>query len=313
MADVRVLADGLEFPEGPVVLPDGSIAVCEIKGQRITRVDQDGNKETIAELSGGPNGAQLGPDGKLYVCNNGAAYDFVDIGGLTITHQPPSAHEGGRIERVDIESGEVEVLYTGANGNKLHAPNDLVFDQHGGFWFTDHGIRYDRSSDRTYICYAQADGSEVREVMGPMDGPNGIGLSPDGTKLYVAETYNAAIWSWDLTAPGEIGEGMPLLPHLGTPVARVAGFAALDSLAVDAEGNVYVGTLVKGGITVVRPGDGPAAGEEIDFIAVEDPWPTNIAFGGDDLRTAYITGSGTGRLFIAEGLERRGLKLAHQA
>src|SRR3954466_624077 len=110
MADVRVLAEGLEFPEGPVVLPDASIAVCEIKGQRITRVDQDGNKETIAELSGGPNGAQLGPDGKLYVCNNGAAYDFVDMGGLTITHQPPSAHGSGRIERVDTESGEVEVL-----------------------------------------------------------------------------------------------------------------------------------------------------------------------------------------------------------
>src|SRR3954447_22613964 len=223
MPEVRVLTEGLQFPEGPVVLPDGSVAVCEIQGQRLTRVDQDGNKETIAETGGGPNGAQLGPDGKLYVCNNGAAYDFVDMGGLTITHQPPSSHEGGRIERVDIESGEVEVLYTEANGNDFNAPNDLVFDEHGGFWFTDHGIRYDPSTDRTYICYAQADGSEVREVMGPMDGPNGIGLSPDGTKLYVAETYNAAIWSWDLTAPGEIGEGMPLLPHHGTPVARVNG------------------------------------------------------------------------------------------
>src|SRR3954466_8384139 len=152
---MRVLAEGLEFPEGPVVLPDGSIAVCEIQGKRITRVDPDGNKQTISENGGGPNGAQLGPDGKLYVCNNGGAYDFVDMGGLTITHQPPSAHEGGRIERVDIEPGEVEVLYTEANGNDFNAPNDLVFDEHGGFWFTDHGIRYDRSTDRTYICYAQ--------------------------------------------------------------------------------------------------------------------------------------------------------------
>src|SRR4051794_35750369 len=69
MAEVRELASGLEFPEGPVVLPDGSIAVCEIQGQRITRVDAEGNKELIAETGGGPNGAQLGPDGKLYVCN----------------------------------------------------------------------------------------------------------------------------------------------------------------------------------------------------------------------------------------------------
>jgi gluconolactonase len=313
VAEVRELASGLEFPEGPVVLPDGSIAVCEIKGQRITRVAQDGSKETIAETGGGPNGAQLGPDGKLYVCNNGAAYDFVDMGGLTITHQPPSNYEGARIERVDIESGEVERLYEEANGNSLKAPNDLVFDEHGGFWFTDHGVRYDRDADRTYICYAKADGSEIREVMGPIDGPNGIGLSPDGKKLYVAETYTAAIWSWDVTAPGEIGEGMPLLPHRGTPVCRVSGFAALDSLAIDAEGNICVGTLLKGGITTVAPGAEPAAGEEIDFTEAGDVWPTNIAFGGDDLRTAYITGSTTGRLLVVDDWPRPGLKLAYQA
>jgi gluconolactonase len=313
MAEVRVLADGLEFPEGPVVLSDGSVAVCEIKAKRITRIDADGNKETLAEPGGGPNGAQLGPDGKLYVCNNGAAYDFVDMGGLTITHQPPSAHEGGRIERIDLGTGEVEVLYEDAGGTRLIAPNDLVFDGQGGFWFTDWGIEHERQSDRTFICYAKADGSECREVMGPVDHPNGIGLSPDGSKLYVAETLTAAIWSWNVTGPGEIGEPFPLLPHGGTPVARVNGFAACDSLAIDGEGNVNVGTLLKGGITVVKPGDAPASGEELDFIAAGDPWPTNIAFGGDDLRTAYITGSATGKLIVVDDWPRPGLKLAHQA
>src|SRR4051794_10868908 len=109
MPETRVLAEGLEFPEGPVVLPDGSVAVCEIKGQRITRVDADGNKEPIAEPGGGPNGAQLGPDGKLYVCNNGGAYDFVDMGGLTITHQPPSSHGGVPIPRPAPDSAGVPV------------------------------------------------------------------------------------------------------------------------------------------------------------------------------------------------------------
>jgi gluconolactonase len=312
MGEVREITDGLEFPEGPVVLADGSVAVCEIQGKRITRVDADGNKELIAETGGGPNGAQLGPDGKLYVCNNGAAYDFVDMGGLTITHQPPSGHEGGKIQRVDVESGEVETLYEEASGNPLIAPNDLVFDNDGGFWFTDHGIRHDRSSDRTWICYAKADGSEAREVMGPIDGPNGIGLSPDGTTLYVAETYTAAIWSWKVTGPGEIGEGLPLLPHGGTPVARVAGFAALDSLAIDSDGNVCVGTLLQSCITVVKPSDEPAQGEEIERVEVPDVWPTNIAFGGDDLKTAYIVGSTTGKLFSVDWA-RPGLRLAHQA
>jgi gluconolactonase len=295
------------------VLPDGSVAVCEIQGKRITRVDADGNKETIAEPGGGPNGAQLGPDGKLYVCNNGGAYDFIDMGGITITHQPPSNHEGGRIERIDIDTGEVEVLYEEANGNRLIAPNDLVFDGHGGFWFTDHGIRHERRQDRTFICYAKADGSEIREVMGPVDGPNGIGLSPDGTRLYVAETYTAGIWGWQIAGPGELGEPFPLLPHGGAPVARVSGFCALDSLAVDGEGNICVGTLLKGTITTIKPGDEPASGEEIDAIETGDIWPTNIAFGGDDLRTAYISGSTSGRLLVVDEWPRPGLKLAHQA
>ena len=313
MAEMRTLAEGLEFPEGPVVLPDGSIAVCEIQGKRITRVDQDGRKETIAETGGGPNGAQLGPDGALYVCNNGGAFDFVDMGGLTATHQPPSNHEGGRIERVDLDTGEVRVLYREVNGHPLIAPNDLVFDTDGGFWFTDYGIEYERSSDRTFLCYAKADGSEIREVMGAVDHPNGIGLSPDGTRLYIAETLTAAIWSWNVTGAGEIGNPLPLLPHGGTPQARVGGFCALDSLAIDAEGNVNVATILKGGITVVKPGDEPASGEEIDFIPTGDPWTTNIAFGGDDLRTAYITGSATGKLLVADDWPRPGLKLAHQS
>lgn len=307
MADIRELATGLEFPEGPVVLPDGSVTVVEMKGGRITRIAQDGSREVVAEPGGGPNGAQLGPDGKLYVCNNGSAYDFVQMGDLTLTHQPPSNHEGGRIERVDIDSGEVEVLYEEANGNRLIAPNDLVFDEHGGFWFTDHGIRWDRHQDRTWVCWAKADGSEIREVFGPVDGPNGIGLSPDGKRLYVAETYTAAIWAWDVTGPGEVGEGMPLLPHGGTPVARLGGFCALDSLAIDSEGNICVGTLLRAGITTVS-----AAGEEIDFVEAGDLWPTNIAFGGEDMRTAYITGSSGGKLLVTEWA-RPGLKLANQS
>src|SRR5712671_7876425 len=71
MPDVRVLATGLEFPEGPVVLPDGSVVLVEIRGQRLTRVWPDGAKEVVAEIPGGPNGAAIGPDGKCYISNNG--------------------------------------------------------------------------------------------------------------------------------------------------------------------------------------------------------------------------------------------------
>ena len=71
MSNIRVLATGLEFPEGPVVMPDGSVVLVEIRGRRLTRVWPDGRKEVVAEIPGGPNGAALGPDGKMYICNNG--------------------------------------------------------------------------------------------------------------------------------------------------------------------------------------------------------------------------------------------------
>src|SRR5260221_6172283 len=71
MSDIRVLATDLEFPEGPVVMPDGSVVLVEIRGRRLTRVWPDGRKQVVAEIPGGPNGAAMGPDGKIYVCNNG--------------------------------------------------------------------------------------------------------------------------------------------------------------------------------------------------------------------------------------------------
>ena len=71
MSNLRVLATGLEFPEGPVVMPDGSVVLVEIRGRRLTRIWPDGRKEVVAQIPGGPNGAALGPDGRMYVCNNG--------------------------------------------------------------------------------------------------------------------------------------------------------------------------------------------------------------------------------------------------
>src|SRR5260221_13964073 len=136
MPDVRVLATGLEFPEGPVVLPDGSVVLVEIRGQRLTRVWPDGRKQVVAEIPGGPNGAALGPDGKIYVCNNGG-FGWVASRG-TMMPGPPEPHEyiGGSIQRVDLATGKVETLFTKCGEHPLNGPNDLVFDRHGGGWVT---------------------------------------------------------------------------------------------------------------------------------------------------------------------------------
>src|SRR5947207_839904 len=136
---IREIATGLKFPEGPVAMDDGSVIVVEIAAGRITRVKPDEKTQTVAKPGGGPNGLAVGTDGALYVCNNGGSFEFTKRQGLLIPGHAPPAHTGGRIERVDIASGKVEVVYDSCDGERLIAPNDIVFDNVGGFWFTDHG------------------------------------------------------------------------------------------------------------------------------------------------------------------------------
>src|SRR5262245_55902625 len=111
MPAVRELATGLRFPEGPVWMPDGSVVVCEIARGVLTRVHPDGRKTHVAETGGGPNGAALGPGGKLYVANNGGSFTWHEVGGFLVPGPTPPDHRCGRIERVDLETGKVEVLY----------------------------------------------------------------------------------------------------------------------------------------------------------------------------------------------------------
>ena len=299
-----VVATGLRFPEGPVAMGDGSLLVVEIARGTLTRIAKDGTTEVVAELGGGPNGAAVGPDGAVFVCNNGGCFEWQEFGGLTVPGPVPASWEGGSIQRVDLDSGEVSVLYTASSGRPLRAPNDLVMDGHGGFWFTDHGVREERTSDRTGIHYGRCDGSGCEEVIFPLDAPNGIGLSPDGMTLYGAETHTGRVWSWGLTQPGIADVSNPIGNH-GSLLAGLPGMQLLDSLAVDGEGWVCVATLVNGGITAISPDGG-----ETEHHPLPDPLVTNICFGGSDLRTAYATLSGSGQLVSFEW-PRPGLRLHH--
>lgn len=303
--DVTGVTDGLRFPEGPVAMPDGSVILTEMFGPCITRVKPDGTKETVAEVVGGPNGLALGPDGALYMCNNGGAFTPIEVGGLVYPGPfDPSRYIGGRIQKVDIATGAITDLYTHCGDVPLRAPNDLVFDAHGGFWFTDHGIRHERISDRTGIYYAKADGSHIEEVVFPVDSPNGIGLSPDGGTVYWAETHTGRVFRRTVSEPGKVAPvsgADPTVVLCGLP-----GYQLFDSLAVDGDGNVCVATIVNGGITVISPG-----GEVLRHVPIDDRITTNICFGGPDQRTAFITASSTGRL-VSVPWPWKGLKLHWQ-
>lgn len=295
MSELEEVTSGLVFPEGPVAIADGSVVLVEMLGERLTRVAPDGTRETIAEVPGGPNGLAIGPDGAGYLCNNGGVFSPLDLGGLLLPGPfDRDRYIGGRIQRVDLDTGEVTDLYTECDGNPLRAPNDLVFDEHGGFYFTDHGhAEHDRRIEHlTGLYYARPDGSEIREVAFPVSSPNGIGLSPDGSTVYWAETMHGRVMQRRVSAPGELA---PPDNPLGDCLAGLPGMQYLDSLAVDRDGNVCVATLLNGGVTTISP-----AGEIVEFLATGDPITTNICFGGPDGTTAYITLSATGRLVRTE-------------
>jgi gluconolactonase len=305
--EITELASGLLFPEGPVILADGSVILVEIARGTVTKVSPDGAVSYVSSQGGGPNGLALGPDGKMYVCNNGG-FKWTPPGserGLLPIAQADD-YSGGRIERLDLATGAVEVLYTKTENGPLKGPNDIVFDDQGGFYFTDLGKGRAREIDRGGVYYAKADGSFIKEMIYPMFTPNGIGLSPDGSVLYVAETETARLWAFDLTEPGEFTRQPFPSPHGGRLVAGIGGYNRFDSLAVDADGNICVATLVNGGITVISPD-----GDWHHLPVPSERWVTNIAFGGPELGTAYLTLSSTGRL-VSCPWENSGLLLNYQ-
>jgi len=286
----NVITDQLQFPEGPIAMNDGSVLVVEIKRGTLSRVHPDGQVDIVAHIGGGPNGAAIGPDGHCYICNNGGFKWHTSSNGLVFPGQQADDYSGGRIERVDLDSGKVEILYDDCAGFPLRGPNDLVFDRQGGFWFTDHGKVRDRDRDRTGVYYASIDGLSIEEVIFPLEGPNGIGLSPDERTLYVAETPTGRLWAYDLSGPGRLNSA-----QRPTMMAQIPDYHMFDSLAVDALGNICVATLITGGITV-HSADGTAA----RLVQMPDVLTTNICFGGENLATAFITLSTTGQLISCQ-------------
>ncbi len=306
MPEHKILAEGLRFPEGPVACADGSVVLVEIERGTITRVAADGTVSIVCETGGGPNGLAAGPDGALYLCNNGG-FQFQETDGINrVKPGVPHGYAGGSIDRIDPATGRREVLYTRCGDHLLVGPNDIVFDTHGGFYFTDFGKLYPRFRMNGGLYYAMADGSRIVEVAYPLLMANGVGLSPDGATVYVAETESGRLWAFDLTAPGVAPRHSDMAPHGGRLVCGLGGHQRLDSLAVDTDGNIHVATLTTGAISVVAPD-----GRLIEQIMTGDPVTTNVCFGGPDRRTAYATLSGFGQL-VSWQSAYTGTPLAHE-
>ena len=212
----------------------------------------------------------------------------------------PDYHHGS-IQRLDPKTGEAQLLYTQVNGRKLSAPNDLVFDKQGGFWFTDHGR--DGEDGRSYggVFYAKTDGSHIERMDFHFVSPNGIGLSPDEKTVYFADSFLGRLWACEIESPGKLKPApSPVLP--ARVVQTLPGYQLLDSLKVEAGGKIAVGTIINGGVTVFD-NDGTT-----EHYAMPDIMVTNLCFGGKDMMDTYLTASTTGKLFKCRW-PRPGLKL----
>lgn len=307
---IREIATGLQFPEGPVAMADGSVLVVEIARGTLSRVMPDGRIHVVARTGGGPNGAAMGPDGAVYICNNGGFRWHTEPDGIVRPTGEAVDYSGGRIERVDLNTGKVERLYERIEGLDLRGPNDLVFDAHGGFYFTDLGKIRDTQMDRGAVYYGRHDAAAASVVARPVMTPNGIGLSRDGGTLYYAETEGARVWSFEILAPGLVRKAPWPSPHGGAMLVASPGgqFQRFDSLALDERGALCVATLIHGGISVIS-----AEGVLEQHVPLPDPFTTNICFGGPGRRTAFVTLSGSGRLIAIEDWPFAGLQLAYEA
>jgi gluconolactonase len=302
--ELTPLAQNLRFPEGPTLLPNGDLVFVEVERGTLMQLAPSGQLTEVAHLGGGPNGAALGPDGAIYVCNNGG-FEFHEEPGMLRPIGTPDSYVGGSIQRVDRNTGKVTTLFGGSKGPLLKGPNDLVFERSGHFWFTDMGKTREGTIDRARVFYAAPDGNSIHVAINHMLGANGIGLSPDEKKLYVAETVTGRLWEFDIEGPGTVAARPWPSPNGGRLLYGSSTLQYFDSMAIEANGNICIGTLLNGGVSVISP-----AGDLVEHIATPDVYATNLCFGGEDNRTAYITLSTTGQI-VAMPWPRPGLRATY--
>lgn len=280
--DVRVVAEGFRFPEGPSVGPDGDVFVVELAGGRVSRVTPGGEVTTFAELGGSPNGSAFGPDGNLYVCNGGGRWAAETSTGGTVG---PADGES-LIQRVTPD-GSATALIASVEERPLNAPNDICFDADGGFWFTDPA--WPDAGGETppgAICWSDMAGNVVDAHIG-LQFPNGLGVTDDGSTLIVAESRTNRLVAFPILDAGRLGEPRHFADLLG-------GFP--DGLCFDVSGNVLCAGHGAGSVVVYSPEGGPP----IETITFDDADITNVCFGGPDMTTLYVTESDGGRLVRVE-------------
>ena len=291
-----LLASGLQFPEGPAVAASGELFVTEIAGQRISRIAGNGTVDTFSITGGGPNGAAFGPNGDLFVCNNGGRWP-TDVPSTSSADNPEYGR--GFIQRIS-PSGEVLDELFEIEGVSLNSPNDLCFDNHGGYYFTDPIWSGLEGGSRLLgpVYYVNAEGvpSLVADGIGF---PNGIGVRGDAEVLIICESLTGMLLSYRIESPG-------VLSSSGKPSGMIGRRSVPDGFCFDASGQIIVAGHGTNNLFVLDGRDG----RPIDVIELPEKGPTNCCFGGSDFKTLFITSSDQGNVF-AMNWPIEGMQLLH--
>ena len=286
MADEKIFATGLKFPEGPAFDKDGTLYLVELAGGRVTKITPDGEVSVLADMGGSPNGLAFGPDRNLYVCNSGARW-----APETCTDgKPGPGDKPGLMQRVYLD-GRYETLISEIDGVPLNSPNDVCFDSHGGFYFTDpiwpESVDDLSALEPGSLCYSTIDGDAKRMHTGVMF-PNGLGVTEDGSTLIVLESGTGKLLAFPILEPGVLGEQRDF--------AYMGEGQVPDGMCFDSEGRILAAS--HGGNTIfVFP---PTGGNPEHKIDAGDVSVTNVCFGGPNFSTLYITQSDKGQVSTQE-------------
>lgn len=269
------VATSVAFTEGPAADAEGNVYFTETVFNRIMKLSKDGTLSVFRENSNGANGLAIDAQGRLVVCEGGDR-----------TKGKP------RVTRINVKTGQLEVLAESFGATPLSQPNDLTIDSRGRIYFTDFAIPLG-------VYRIDPDGKISRLLAAPqIEKPNGILVSPDDKILYLVEANRATesgarmIRAYDLQPDGTL-RNMRVF-HNFSP-----GRSA-DGLCADTKGNLYAAAglnrlrgptetlATKAGVHVFAPD-----GKLLRFIPIHEDLITNCTFGGPDNKTLYVTAGKT--------------------
>jgi len=256
--EITQVATGLQFTEGPAVDAQGNVYFTDVRANRIHKLDAAGQMTTFMENTDGANGLMFDKAGTLYACQGGK----------------------GRIVKIDVATKQVTPIAEQYNGKPFNRPNDLVLDSAGGVYFTDPMFGRGEAAQDVQAVYYVDKGGKVTRLIGDLERPNGVLLSPDEKTLYVLPSGAAVVMAYPVQSPGKMGQGRVLSEMMKPEQGQPRGG---DGLTVDTKGNLYVTVPALSGIQVISPD-----GKTLGFVRFPEG-PSNCCFGGKDMKTLYVT------------------------